>query len=138
LVVFSGCATDNGATAVPGPDNAELVVTAPVWVHSIDGKKVSNGLAGEKHFTIAPGPHTILVKYSDVQRHYLVSQQSPAPEPGRPVGYINELTTSSPVRLRFIAEAGHTYYVKDGYADYEWNPHIAENRDPVFQDLKAP
>ena len=149
LLAVSGCATGYDAPQA-GADTATLIATAPVWVHAIDGKEIFNGLAGEKHFTISTGSHTIMVRYMEVQSHYYGVTGDPGPmlqpysreegprQSGRYMS-VQKISSESTLPVKFVAEAGHTYYVKDGMTGGAfWHPHISEDRDPVFQDVKAP
>jgi hypothetical protein len=146
LMAVSGCATSEDTRTEAGADTAWLVADAPVWVHAIDGKKISNGLAGEKRFAVSPGLHTIMVKYVDVEVQTIGSPFPSVVTPSHPYGEVpggygervTRAVSNSVLPVSFIAEAGHTYYVKDGTDGGDtWHPHVTEFPDPVFQDLKT-
>src|SRR4051812_3008047 len=67
LLIFTGCASGYREPSIPRNEMATLNASSPVWVVSIDGKKVSRtGITGHKHFRVSPGTHLVEVQYSQL------------------------------------------------------------------------
>jgi hypothetical protein len=143
----AGC-TVKYSSQVSGKDAAYVVARAPVWVVSIDGRKVHGGFGHEKRYVISPGEHRINVAFSDseIERVHTTGYQNyqfldPATGiPGRvPVNYpdqtvVTRIRSTQNIELPFTAVAGHTYYVKSGRTRGFWQPHLSESQNPVFMD----
>src|SRR5882762_921562 len=74
LLTFAGCASGYREPSVPRSEMASVNATSPVWIVTIDGKKVSRaGITGHKQFHISAGHHVIEVQYSQVSMPVLKS-----------------------------------------------------------------
>lgn len=107
--------------SLPDSDTASLQADVPVWIASVDGKKVSYGLTNDsKMVKVAPGPHRVEVKYFD--RRLQISRTME----GR--SYVqNRLDYSiTPIELRFIAKPGHRYYITAVHDGNHWSASITD------------
>jgi hypothetical protein len=121
LLASSGCA-NHYAEPASRKGVAFLQATVPVWIVSIDGRRITNvNVTGVKHLRIPPGDHLVMVKYSSFEHQGLMMTAF--------AGSRNNL----PVRFR--AEPDHTYYLRDGRLNNRWKPYVTESLDPVFLDL---
>ena len=100
---------------------ARIEANAPVWIRSIDRRKVrSFGMGNTSSLRIAPGVRTVEVFYD-----------GPAPVPShtyRGVYHQGRARSLSSIRLKFTAEPGHSYFVAATRDDDKqtWKPFISE------------
>ena len=131
LVAFSGCASRYQEPRGDEPQTASLEAIAPVWVVSIDGKKVSRvSISGHKQFKISPGAHTAEVQFSGLERgtNFIWS--------GRAYESEIHIQSRQNVPIKFSAAGGRTYYIKAGRMDSSWKPFVTDTPEPVYSDPK--
>jgi hypothetical protein len=105
---------------------ASLNATAPVWIVSIDGKKVSRaGITGHKRFHISAGQHLIEIQYSQVS--------IPIQKFDGDVTYTTcrHIFSEQDIPIHFFATSGTTYYVRAERSGDLWNPVIADTPEPT-------
>ena len=105
---------------------AILNASSPVWVVSIDGKKVSRtGITGHKHFRVSPGLHSVVVQYSQLSLPFQESSGSMT------YSFQDRAFSVQNVPIRFFATSGATYYVKAGRSEDHWKPTITDIPEPT-------
>ena len=125
ILALTGCASRYHEPPRSNNQVAQLDATVPVWIASIDGKKVSRvGFTGHKSFVITAGNHLLEVQYSQVQ-----SETS-----SWNVQSYHYAQSKSYVPVKFTAIAGRTYYVEAGRKGDMWRPYVTDRLQPVFQD----
>jgi hypothetical protein len=131
LLALSGCAARYHEPPKSESQFASLEAVAPVWIVSIDGKKVSRvGFTGHKQFRVFPGDHVIEVQYSSLERrtNYFWN--------GRAYESEVRLQSNQNVPIKFSAREGRIYYLKAGRMDSSWKPFVTDTLEPVFSDPK--
>jgi|SRR5882724_5923003 len=126
LLIFAGCAAGYREPSVPRSEMASINATSPVWIVTIDGKKVSRvGITGHKQFHVSPGQHVIEVQYSQIGM--------PAEKFDGDVTYTTRSHTFSEqnVPVQFFATSGTTYNVKAERSGDLWKPVIADAPEPT-------
>ena len=127
--IWTGCASRYREPANSN-NAATLTAAVPVWIASIDGKRVSEaGFTGEKQFRLSPGIHTLELHHSGGER--VVFHDRFGREFKGRLGYLSKTN----VVVSFSAEANHSYYVHDGRMDDRWRPFISEKPVATFLDL---
>jgi hypothetical protein len=123
LLTFTGCASAYREPALSQNETACINATAPVWIVTIDGKKVSRaGVSGHKQFRVSTGRHLVEVQYSEIGK----------PISGIPYAARDRIVSQKNVPLSFVASAGKNYYVKEGRSGYAWNPFITDSLGPIY------
>jgi hypothetical protein len=102
----------------------------------MEGRKVSHfGFSGRQRIIIRPGPHIIEVRYVRLERRIVETWDH---DPSAAIVATVPVRSNGGVVLQFTAEAGHTYFIRDGRMGDIWRPRITEDRDPVFIEFDAP
>jgi len=126
LLTLAGCAAGYREPSVPRSEMASINATAPVWIVTIDGKKVSRaGITGHKQFHISAGQHLIEVQYSQVSM--------PAEKSDGDVIYTtrHHIFSEQNIPVQFFATGGTTYYVRAERSGDLWKPAIADTPEPT-------
>jgi len=124
LLACSGCAAKYHEP--PPGGSATLTATAPVWIVSIDRQKVSGlGITGVRTYRVAPGEHLVELKYAGEKRMNLYG-----PGYERHPGYFPFYSQTN-LPLKFFAEAGRAYIVREEDTRYPEPPLHRHILDPV-------
>jgi hypothetical protein len=129
MLALAGCASRYHEPPRSNGQTAELVAASPVWIVSIDGKKVSSiGFSGFKSLVVAAGSHVVDLQYSRVEH---VASSSWNSETYR----YTQGTHHVPVK--FTAIADRSYFAEAQINGDVWRPYITDHLHPVFQDPGA-
>lgn len=125
LALVASCAHEKMYPGPTLPDNqlATLEATAPMWLVSVDGHRLSSlGLHDAVRVKILPGPHNIEVAYSAKDMGTAVDQYGN-------FGRVRQETWSGKnFPLTFTAKAGYRYVAHPGRIGLsDWEPFVNES-----------
>ena len=132
-LVLAGCATKYQEPPRSETQKAILQAVAPLWVVSIDGRRVSQvTFTGDKQFSISPGNHVFEIKYANYSGSERGEYQT---SDGRRHTIRVYKASRENFFVPFTAQSGRHYYAHGGLELTLWKPYINETPPNGFLDL---